>query len=168
MDRPGRPSLYEPAFAEQAFELCLAGATNQDLAATFEVGPQHDRQLAAETPRIRPVGEAGTRSPPGSCSTAASRCRCPRRCTSRRMFGPAPSGCATAVRSNGATAPSRRRTRNRGGAPWPRRPSRRVLPPRPKLQDQPRWTLLQDTRSPSWRAMRLSTKRFGNVVASRF
>jgi hypothetical protein len=24
--------------------------------------PQHDRQLAAETPRIRPVGEAGTRS----------------------------------------------------------------------------------------------------------
>jgi hypothetical protein len=62
MDRPGRPSLYEPAFAEQAFELCLAGATNQDLAATFEVGPQHDRQLAAETPRIRPVGEAGTRS----------------------------------------------------------------------------------------------------------
>ena len=38
MDRPGRPSLYEPAFAEQAFELCLAGATNQDLADTFEVG----------------------------------------------------------------------------------------------------------------------------------
>ena len=32
MDGPGRPSLYEPEFTEQAFELCLAGATNQDLA----------------------------------------------------------------------------------------------------------------------------------------
>ena len=38
MDRPGRPSLYKPEFADQAFELCLAGATNQDLADTFEVG----------------------------------------------------------------------------------------------------------------------------------
>ena len=38
MDGPGRPSLYKPEFAEQAFELCLAGATNQDLADTFEVG----------------------------------------------------------------------------------------------------------------------------------
>ena len=38
MDGPGRPSLYKPEFAEQAFELCLAGATNQDLADSFEVG----------------------------------------------------------------------------------------------------------------------------------
>ena len=38
MDGPGRPSLYQPEFAEQAFELCLAGATNRDLADTFEVG----------------------------------------------------------------------------------------------------------------------------------
>ena len=38
MDGPGRPSLYQPEFAEQAFELCLAGATNLDLADTFEVG----------------------------------------------------------------------------------------------------------------------------------
>ena len=38
MDGPGRPSLYKPEFAEQAFELCLAGATNRDLADTFEVG----------------------------------------------------------------------------------------------------------------------------------
>jgi hypothetical protein len=38
MDEPGRPSLYKPEFAAQAFELCLAGATNQDLADTFEVG----------------------------------------------------------------------------------------------------------------------------------
>ncbi|HTG24990.1 MAG TPA: transposase, partial [Reyranella sp.] len=38
MDGPGRPSLYKPEFAAQAFELCLAGATNRDLADTFEVG----------------------------------------------------------------------------------------------------------------------------------
>src|SRR5258708_14181038 len=38
MDRPGRPSLYKPEFAEQAFELCLAGATNRDLADCFDVG----------------------------------------------------------------------------------------------------------------------------------
>jgi hypothetical protein len=38
MDGPGRPSLYQPEFAEQAFELCLAGATNLDLADTFDVG----------------------------------------------------------------------------------------------------------------------------------
>ena len=38
MDGPGRPSLYKPEFAEQAFELCLAGATNRDLADTLEVG----------------------------------------------------------------------------------------------------------------------------------
>jgi hypothetical protein len=38
MDGPGRPSLYQPEFAGQAFELCLAGATNRDLADTFEVG----------------------------------------------------------------------------------------------------------------------------------
>jgi hypothetical protein len=38
MDGPGRPSLYKPEFAAQAFELCLAGATNQDLADSFEVG----------------------------------------------------------------------------------------------------------------------------------
>ena len=38
MDGPGRPSHYKPEFAEQAFELCLAGATNRDLAETFEVG----------------------------------------------------------------------------------------------------------------------------------
>ncbi len=37
MDGPGRPSLYQPEFAAQAFELCLAGATNRDLADTFEV-----------------------------------------------------------------------------------------------------------------------------------
>ena len=35
---PGRPSLYKPEFAEQAYGLCLAGATNQELADGFDVG----------------------------------------------------------------------------------------------------------------------------------
>ena len=38
MDGAGRPSLYKPEFAEQAYELCLAGATNQELADGFDVG----------------------------------------------------------------------------------------------------------------------------------
>src|SRR3977135_1399746 len=38
MDGAGRPSLYKPAFAEQAYGLCLAGATNQELAECFDVG----------------------------------------------------------------------------------------------------------------------------------
>ena len=38
MDGAGRPSLYKPEFAEQAYELCLAGATNQELADGFGVG----------------------------------------------------------------------------------------------------------------------------------
>jgi hypothetical protein len=37
MDRPGRPTLYKPEFAEQAYELCLMGATSQDLADCFDV-----------------------------------------------------------------------------------------------------------------------------------
>ena len=38
MDGAGRPSLYKPEFAERAHGLCLAGATNQELADGFEVG----------------------------------------------------------------------------------------------------------------------------------
>src|SRR5882762_11137556 len=38
MDGAGRPSLYKPEFAEQAYGLCLAGATNQELAECFDVG----------------------------------------------------------------------------------------------------------------------------------
>lgn len=33
----GRPSEYEPEYAEQAFKLCLLGATDADLADFFEV-----------------------------------------------------------------------------------------------------------------------------------
>jgi len=37
MDGPGRPSLFQQQFAEQAYRLCLAGATNDDLAEAFDV-----------------------------------------------------------------------------------------------------------------------------------
>src|SRR6266851_6080822 len=37
MEGPGRPTLYKPEFTEQAYKLCLAGATNQDLADCFDV-----------------------------------------------------------------------------------------------------------------------------------
>ena len=35
--RPGRPSSYKPEFAEQAYKLCLLGATDKDLADFFDV-----------------------------------------------------------------------------------------------------------------------------------
>jgi hypothetical protein len=48
MDGPGRPTLYQEEFAEQAYKLCLAGATNDDLAIAFDVGPRTiDRWLQA-------------------------------------------------------------------------------------------------------------------------
>lgn len=37
MDGPGRPTLYKADFAEQAYELSQAGATNQVLADFFDV-----------------------------------------------------------------------------------------------------------------------------------
>ncbi len=37
MDGPGRPSPFQQEFAEQAYKLCLAGATNDDLAEAFDV-----------------------------------------------------------------------------------------------------------------------------------
>ena len=88
MDGPGRPSLYKPEFAEQAFELCLAGATNRDLADTFEVGhstidnwlrkqpefaqavrarPRPRRRRGGARPLCRARSATATR-PPGSCS----------------------------------------------------------------------------------------------------
>src|SRR3982074_2871228 len=99
MDGPGRPSLYKPEFAAQAFELCLAGATNRDLADTFDVGHSTIDNWLLKHP------EAAHRA------------------TRRRSPGPRSSGCAPAVRSNGAKVPSRRRTRDRTGEPWTRRPS---------------------------------------------
>jgi hypothetical protein len=39
MNRPGRPTFYKPEFADQLHELCLMGATNQELAgAPADVG----------------------------------------------------------------------------------------------------------------------------------
>jgi hypothetical protein len=40
MDEPGRPTLYQKEFAEQAYKLCLMGAVNADLARAFEVAPR--------------------------------------------------------------------------------------------------------------------------------
>jgi hypothetical protein len=40
MDGPGRPTLYQPEFAGQAYELCLMGATNEELADCLEVSPR--------------------------------------------------------------------------------------------------------------------------------
>ena len=37
MTTPGRPTLYKPEYAEQARERCLLGATNAELAASFDV-----------------------------------------------------------------------------------------------------------------------------------
>lgn len=35
----GRPTKYAPAFAEQAYKLCLLGSTNDELARFFDVSP---------------------------------------------------------------------------------------------------------------------------------
>ncbi len=35
--KTGRPTLYRPAYAEQAYKLCLLSATDKELAAFFEV-----------------------------------------------------------------------------------------------------------------------------------
>ena len=48
MDGPGRPTHYQEEFAEQAYKLCLAGATNDELAEAFDVAPRTvDRWLQA-------------------------------------------------------------------------------------------------------------------------
>lgn len=36
-DKAGRPTLYRPEYAEQAYKLCLLGATNDDIADFFGV-----------------------------------------------------------------------------------------------------------------------------------
>jgi hypothetical protein len=132
MDGPGRPSLYKPEFAAQAFELCLAGATNQDLADTLEVGHSTIDNWLHKHPEFAQSAKRGRdladgRVAHGIYSRAishtyettrvvlhpANRSRCRIRCTNRPTSTPASSGCATAVPSNGAKAPSRCRTRDR-------------------------------------------------------
>lgn len=39
MNAPGRPSSYDPAYAELAHNYCLLGATNAELARFFQVSP---------------------------------------------------------------------------------------------------------------------------------
>ncbi len=47
-DAPGRPTLYQPDFADTAHNYCLLGATNADLAAFFDVAPRTiDNWIAA-------------------------------------------------------------------------------------------------------------------------
>ena len=115
MDGPGRPSLYQPEFAEQAFELCLAGATNRDLADTFEVGHSTIDNWLRKHPEFAQAVRRGRALADGKVAHGlysravgytyettrvvlyrASRWRCPTRCTSRPTSGPACSGCATA------------------------------------------------------------------------
>jgi hypothetical protein len=131
MDRPGRPSLYKPEFAEQAFELCLAGATNRDLADTFEVGHstidnwlQKQSEFAQSVKRGRALADGAvaralhSRAIGYSYETTrvvfnqASPWCCGRRCTSRPTSGPPSSGCATASPGNGAI-PDRPATQGR-------------------------------------------------------
>ena len=68
MDGPGRPSLYEPEFAEQAFELCLAGATNRDLADTFEVGHSTIDNWLQKHPEFAQSVKRGRALDRGHCS----------------------------------------------------------------------------------------------------
>src|SRR5262245_40374254 len=65
MDGPGRPTLYKPEFAEQAYDLCLMGATNQDLADCFEVSRstidkwlRREREFAQTVRRGRDLADA--------------------------------------------------------------------------------------------------------------
>ena len=46
----GRPKLYKPEYAEQAYRLCLLGLTNDELASFFKVSPSSiDYWIATET-----------------------------------------------------------------------------------------------------------------------
>ena len=59
MDGPGRPTHYQEEFAEQAYKLCLAGATNDELAepSTWRRELSTDGcRLIASSPK--PCGEA--------------------------------------------------------------------------------------------------------------
>src|ERR1700716_1517183 len=141
MDGPGRPSLYKPEFAAQAFELCLAGATNRDLADSFEVGHstidnwlQKHSEFAQSVKRGRALADG--RVAHGLYSRAIGYTYETTRVVLHRGepvsvpqtvhkppdVGPASSGCAIAVPSNGAMAPGRCGTRDRTGGNRRRRP----------------------------------------------
>jgi hypothetical protein len=102
MDGPGRPSLYKPEFAEQAFELCLAGATNRDLADAFEVGHSTIDNWLQKQPEFAQAVKRGRVVADGAVARALhSRDRLqlrdpPGRVQSRRAGGPAADGAQTA------------------------------------------------------------------------
>ena len=147
MDGPGRPSHYKPEFAEQAFELCLAGATNRDLAETFEVGHSTIDNWLHKHPEFAQAVRRGRALADGKVAHGlyaraigysyettrvvlykGEPVAVPQRCTSRPTSGPPSSGCATASPGGGATpgrcakkerqAPSRRAV-HRPGRAWP-------------------------------------------------
>ena len=127
MDGAGRPSLYKPEFAEQAYGLCLAGATNQELADGFDVGHSTIDNWLRKHPEFAQAVRSGRSLADGKVAHGLySRAvgysyestkvllhcgepvRCGRRCICRPTSEPASSGCATAVRSNGALLQGRR------------------------------------------------------------
>ena len=128
MDGPGRPSHYKPEFAEQAFELCLAGATNRDLAETFEVGHSTIDNWLHKHPEFAQAVRRGRA--PGRRQGGA-RPLCPRhrlqlrdhpgRALQGRAGGPAADGAQAARRQGrhllAAQPPARAVARLRAGAP---------------------------------------------------
>jgi hypothetical protein len=59
MDGPGRPTLYQEEFTEQAYKLCLAGATNDDLAEAFDVAPRTIDRWLQNSPAFRDAVRRG-------------------------------------------------------------------------------------------------------------
>lgn len=55
----GRPSKYLPAYAKQARALCLLGATNPELARSFEVGVSTLNRWIVEFPLFRDAIKQG-------------------------------------------------------------------------------------------------------------
>jgi len=55
----GRPSKYLPAYAKQARALCLLGATNPELAKSFEVGLTTVNRWIADVPAFRDAIKQG-------------------------------------------------------------------------------------------------------------
>jgi hypothetical protein len=127
MDGAGRPSLYKPEFAEQAYGLCLAGATNQELADGFDVGHSTIDNWLRKHPEFAQAVRSGRSLADGKVahglyaraigySYESTRVLLHRgepllvrhTCIARPTSGPASSGCATAVRSNGERHQGRR------------------------------------------------------------
>ena len=159
MDGPGRPSLYRPEFAEQAFELCLAGATNLDLADTFEVGHSTIDNWLQKHPEFAQAVKRGGALADGKVAhglysraigytyeaTRVVLCKGEPVVLPHTVHKPPdvragifwlrnrrPDQWGDRWRDD----PGRCRTREWTGAPSTRRPGGRVLPPRPKLQDK--------------------------------